>query len=161
MSGHPLWTRLKDILDIGATFPLELISDENRAIDLAYHRDQGNHKSLSKFATFINPIISEDIEHGFALPLPIDLLDKLPNSSLAPLGCHKQTTINDLGEIVPKYRLTHDQSFPSPSGLSVNLQVKKELLPPSMYSFVMRQTDPLHYQHSSTLTGNENIPLQN
>jgi hypothetical protein len=98
LSDHPLWTHLKDILDNRAIFPLEPISDDNRAIDFAYHRDWGNHKSLSQFATFIDPIISENIEHGFALPLPIDLLDKLPNSSLASLGCHKQTMINDLGK---------------------------------------------------------------
>jgi hypothetical protein len=30
---------------------------------------------------------------------------------------------------VPKFRMTHDQSFPGPSGLSVNLWVEKEQLP--------------------------------
>jgi len=35
-------------------------------------------------------VISEDIERGFALPLPIDVMDNLPNSALAPLGCYKK-----------------------------------------------------------------------
>jgi hypothetical protein len=82
LTDHPLWGCLKDILKNGANFPLEPISDEHMAIDLAYHRDRGNHKSLSKYATFIDPIISDDIECGFTLPLPIQVLDKIPNSSL-------------------------------------------------------------------------------
>ena len=101
LSDHPFWLCLKDILDNRAAFPLDPISTEDRLKDLAFHKERGNHRSLSKFSTFIDPVISEDIEHGFALPLPIDVMDKLPNSALAPLGGHKQTTINALGEIIP------------------------------------------------------------
>jgi hypothetical protein len=39
--------------------------------------------------------------------------------------------------------MTHDQSFPGPSGLSVNLRLKKEDLPPIMYSWVLLRT--IHY----------------
>ena len=143
LSDHPLWPRLRDILSNGASFPLLPISDEDRAKDVAFHRDWGNHKSLSKYSSFIEPVINEDIERGFALPLPLDILDKVSRVSVAPLGCHKQSSINTLGEIVPKYRLTHDQSFPGPSGLSVNLRVRKDLLPPIMYSFVLSRI--MHY----------------
>jgi hypothetical protein len=45
--------------------------------------------------------------------------------------------INELGEKIPKYHMTHDQSFPGPSGNSVNLRVIKEALPSCMYSFVL------------------------
>ncbi len=72
---------------------------------------------------------------GFALPLSIEILNLIPNASLAPLGCHEQETINELGEWIPKFWMTHDQSFPGPSSLSVNLRVIQELLPPCMYSF--------------------------
>jgi len=40
-------------------------------LDLANHKEHGNHKSLLKYSSFIDPVISEDIEHGFVLPLPI------------------------------------------------------------------------------------------
>jgi hypothetical protein len=140
---HPLWQRLKDILDNGASFPLDPITNEEQSIDLAFHRDRGNHKSLSNFASFIDPVIVKDIERGFTLPLPIELLDRIKRASLAPLGCHKQTSINAMGEIIPKYRLTHDQSFPGPLGKSVNLRVRKDLLPPIMYSFVLCRL--IHY----------------
>jgi hypothetical protein len=91
----------------------------------------------------LDPIISEDVIRGFSLPLPLDVLFKIPDASLAPLGCHKQDTINEIGEKIPKYRMTHDQSFPGPSGLSVNLRVIKESLPPIMYSFVLLRI--IHY----------------
>jgi hypothetical protein len=55
----------------------------------------------------------------------------------------EQSTINELGERIPKHRMTHDQSFPGPSLLSVNLRVIKEQLPQCMYSFVLLRT--LHY----------------
>jgi hypothetical protein len=143
LSDHPFWPRLKEILDNGANFPLEPISKENRLKDLAFHKEWGNHRSLSKFSSFIDPVITEDIECGFTVPLSINTLDKLPNASLAPLGCHKQTTINALDEMVQKYCLTHDQSFPGPSGSSVNLRVKKNLIPPIRYSFVLSRL--IHY----------------
>jgi len=77
---------------------------------------------------------------GFALLLSLDVLDKIKGASIAPLGCHKHSSINALGEITPKYRLTHDQSFPRPSGLSVNNRVRKDLLPPIMYSVVLSRS---------------------
>jgi len=111
--------------------------------DLTYHRDRGSHKSSSKHLSKLDSIISEEISRDFALPLPIDILFKIPNATLAPLGCHQQETINEQGERIPKYRITHDQSFPGPSGHSVNSRVIRESLPPCMYSFVLSRT--IHY----------------
>jgi hypothetical protein len=91
----------------------------------------------------MNKLITEDIEKGYALPLPLSILDNIPNASLAPSGCHKQFTIDESGNLIPKYRMTHDQSFPGPSGFSVNLRVKKDLLPSIVYSYVLSRS--LHY----------------
>jgi hypothetical protein len=140
---HPLWPKLKDILEKGATFPLQEVSDETRSEDIQFHLDRGNHKSSIKFKSAMDTNISEDIIQGFALPLPISVIYEIPDASLAPLGCHKQETINERGEKIPKFRMTHDQSFPGPSGLSVNLRVKKQLLPNIMYSFVLLRS--IHY----------------
>jgi hypothetical protein len=88
-------------------------------------------------------MIQEDVKHGFALPLPVEVLSHIPNASLAPLECHEQMTINALGERVTKYHLTHDQSFPWPSGSSVNLRVDSSKLPHIMYGFCF--TCIIHY----------------
>jgi hypothetical protein len=91
----------------------------------------------------LEKLISEDVRKGYALPLTLNTLQFLPNASLAPLGCQEQASINERGEKIPKYRMTHDQSYPGPSGLSVNKRVEKELLPHCMYSFVLSRL--LHY----------------
>ena len=78
-------------------------------------------------------MIKEDVERSFALPLPIEILHYIPNASIAPLGCQEQMTINASGDRVPKFRLTHDQSFPGPSGNSTNLQVQQDKLPHCKY----------------------------
>jgi hypothetical protein len=140
---HPHWSHLRNVLSHGATFPLNYISPEDRKQDLLFHRQRGNHKSANNYKQVLEKIITEDVECGFALPLPTAILHLIPNASLAPLGCHLQETINERGEKIPKYRMTHDQTFPGPSGKSVNLCINQDLLPPCMYSFVLLRS--LHY----------------
>jgi hypothetical protein len=104
---HPHWNSLRNILKNGATFPLLPISQEERLRDLSFHKGRGNHKSVSKNLMKINNIISDEINRGFALPLPPEILYCIPNASLAPLGCIEQESINELGEKIPKFRMTH------------------------------------------------------
>jgi hypothetical protein len=130
-------------------------------LDLIFHKERSNHKSTTKHMEKLDSIISEEISRGYALPLTIDILPKIPNASLAPLGCHQQETINELGEKIPKYRMTHDQSFPGPSGHSVNNRVLKDKLPPCMYSYVLLRS--IHYivslrlQHPTTKIYHANL----
>jgi hypothetical protein len=44
---------------------------------------------------------------------------------MAPMNIMAQNTISELGKIVPKDRLTHDQSWKWSSGTSVNSRVQK------------------------------------
>jgi hypothetical protein len=132
---HPLWNFMKPILSDGASYPLKAIPEEIRKADLNFRKERGNHKSAQRFNETIINIIKEDIELGFALILPIQLLEFIKNASLAPVGCTKQMTINSLGERVPKFRMTHDQSFLGPSGTSVNDRTIQEDLPPLVYGF--------------------------
>jgi hypothetical protein len=137
LSQHPLWRRLKEILDQGATFSLDEISDFERHKDLVFHSNIGNHKSASKHHQVLREIIKDDVERGFALPLPITALHFLRKASLAPLGCAQQSLLDPSGNKTTKFQMTHDQSFPGPSNLSVNLRVQQIKLPPIMYSFVL------------------------
>jgi hypothetical protein len=83
---HPYWSKVKDILDKGVKFLLLPISKEEREMDLYFHLNRGNHKSAEKFKEMMGPLVTEDIICGFALPLPIEILHKIPMSSLVPLG---------------------------------------------------------------------------
>jgi hypothetical protein len=138
------------------TFPLSPISVEERKLDLDFHLDRGNQKSAIRNKETLDDLIDKDIKHGFALPLPIQSLFSIPNASIAPLGCQEQETINTNGERIPKFRTTHDQTFPGPSGKSINLRVIKEDLPPCMYSFVLSRIlhyiVDLRYRHPQTKT---------
>jgi hypothetical protein len=143
LGAHPLWPRLKEILEHGATFPLEEISDVDQATDLNFHSRRGNHKSAIDHHQIFLEIIKEDVERGFALPLPTSILHSIPQASLAPLGCVKQAALDSLGNRTFKHRMTHDQSFPGPSNLSVNLRVQQDKLPSIMYSFALLRS--VHY----------------
>ena len=56
--------------------------------------------------------MSTEIEHGWSLPLPPNFALELKGAEIAPHGMVKQNTITELGEIVEKERVTHDQSYP-------------------------------------------------
>ena len=78
---HSFWPRLKEILDNGATFPLDEISLSDHTTDLFFHMKRGNHKSASDNQQVLLEIIKEDVARGFALPLPVETLCYLPNAS--------------------------------------------------------------------------------
>jgi hypothetical protein len=67
---HPHWPQLKNILDNGASFPLIPLPQENRLIDLSYHKDRGNHKSALDNREILDKIITEDIERLRITPTP-------------------------------------------------------------------------------------------
>jgi hypothetical protein len=75
LTHHPHWLQLKNILDNGASFPLIQLSQENRSIDLSYHKDRENHKSAIDNQEILDKIITEDIERGFTLPLPLEIIN--------------------------------------------------------------------------------------
>jgi hypothetical protein len=143
LKNHPLWNYTKSILSTGASFPLHPIPTETRKNDIKYHKETGNHKSATKAPDIISKMIQEDVECRCALPLPIGVPDHIPNASLAPLGCQEQSTIDATGPRVPKFRLTHDQSFLDPSGSSVNSRVDSKKLPPITYGFCLKRV--IHY----------------
>jgi len=78
LHSHPLWSRLKDILENGASFPLNEISDSDRKLDLTFHVNRGNHKSATVHHQRLQEIITEDVERGFTLPLPVSVFHSIP-----------------------------------------------------------------------------------
>ena len=110
--------------------------------DLQHHLDRGNHKSATspEGKALVRKLLGDDITHGFSLVLPISSLSNLKHlGSIAPLGVQDQQSINELGEIIQKWRMTHDQTYPGPSGLSVNKRKIEEDLPPFLYGHALRR----------------------
>jgi hypothetical protein len=66
-------------------------------------------------------LVTGDIIHGYAIPLPLDKIIQIPHICMAPLNIQAQWMINKFGEIVANNCLTHNQSFKwETSGTSVN-----------------------------------------
>jgi hypothetical protein len=141
--GHPLWTRMRRSILHGADFPLRPIPEEARRTDLNDALEYGNHKSALKGTAELLEMLEKEVQKGWQLPLPIDRLHEILDLILGPLGLAGQMTIDEDGNIVPKNRLTHDQSMAFSSGLPVNARVIEEDLTACAYGFALRRF--IHY----------------
>jgi hypothetical protein len=100
----------------------------------------GNHKGAMTKPDLLKLLVNNDVIHGFALPLPLDKIIRVQGILLAPLNIQTQNTIDDMGRIVPKDRLAHNQSYKwSYSGTSVNSRVDKNKLLPCVYGGAIRR----------------------
>lgn len=122
-TGHPTWPRLRATLLRGAHFPLRPPPDGTGATELSHAIRYGNHKSATANRNVLEASLLDEIKRGWQLPLPVDRLGDIPGIAVAPIGCVQQTTLNEVGARVPKFRMTHDQSFSHQPGCSVNDRV--------------------------------------
>jgi hypothetical protein len=135
---HPSWRRMKRILTHGSKWPLQPLDEENRIKDVEDTLNFGNHKGANKQQELLEKLVTDDVTRGFAIPLPLSKIIQIPGILLAPLNIQAQNTINERGEIIPKNRLTHDQSWKWQSGPSVNSRVIKEELMPCYFGQALR-----------------------
>jgi hypothetical protein len=113
----------------GSKWPLEEISEEDRASDLQEALIFGNHKGASSKPDLLKKLISKDVKYGYSLPIPLESVTQIKGLEMAPMNIMAQNTIDEFGRVVPKDRLTHNQSWKwEVSGTSVNSRVQKELL---------------------------------
>ena len=142
----PHWLDVKDTIKNGARYPLKRLSPQRRMQDLEEAILRGNHKSATAEPTVLTKLIKKDVDAGFQLPTTIDSLRSIPHAVVAPYGIIKQNTVDNDGNIIPKLRMAHDQTFCFSSGASVNCRVKKEELSSLIYGDALRRL--LHYIHS-------------
>ena len=81
----------------------------------------------------------DDVTRGFALPLPAKVAPLIPGAEVAPMGLAAQNTISEAGEIMPKDRLTHDQSFEIGTARSVNNRARMEDHQPVVFGHALRR----------------------
>ncbi len=78
------------------------------------------------------------------IPIPIDCINELPHSEIAPVGIDdSQFKVHPDGSKTPKFRLTHDQTFEASVGCSVNHRTQKDKLDPLFYGGCLSRL--LHY----------------
>jgi hypothetical protein len=130
LGNHPTWDKMMTLLTDSLTWPLSPIDKHDRLLDIDDALAFGNHKGANQQPELLQELINADVTRGFALPLPLYKIKKIPGVLLAPLNIQLQKTINERGEIIPKNRMTHDQSWAWQSGTSVNSRVDEEQLMP-------------------------------
>ncbi len=108
---HPLWSNVKAWLRHGVSFPLKPIPETERRADLAAILARGNHKGAITHYQKLKSVLQDEVARGWQLIIPKHAVTNIPQAVIAPLNIVEQDTINEQGEIIPKNRITHDQSF--------------------------------------------------
>jgi hypothetical protein len=76
----------------------------------------------------LQKLVGKDVSYKYRFAIPLSSVTTIPGVCMALMNIMSQNTINKEGQVVPKDRLTHDQSWRWSSGTSVNSQVQKDLL---------------------------------
>jgi len=106
---HPLWNQMREMLVQGLQWPIELITNVDRVANLEA-LNIGNYKGATTQLELLLKLVSGDIKYGYALPLPLGKIKRIPGICMAPLNIQAQWTRNEDGGIIKKDRLTHDQT---------------------------------------------------
>jgi hypothetical protein len=115
------------------------LSKESRASNLQDALTFGNHKGALKKLDLLLKLIGKDVKAGYSVPIPLESVTRIPGLEMAPMNIMPQNTINEFGRVIPKDRLTHDQSWKWGSGTSVNSRVQKKFFQECRYGFCIRR----------------------
>jgi hypothetical protein len=138
---HPLWEFVQKVLTHGAE--LHFTQEPNNEQRLLENEAQillNNHKKARDLPDIVRKSIANDVSHGFAIPICVEDITKIPGAMICPLGIVRQTTISSDGQRIAKDRLTHDQTFcVLESSKSVNTLLDSSAYPELIYGFCLRR----------------------
>ena len=136
---HPNFERFAHNHTHGISYPIDDLSSEECSAMLTRSIERGNHKSAldEEHRPVVTKLMAQDVEFGYGIFLTVESLTKIDQAEVYPVGCQDQLTINELGNVVPKKRVTHDLSFNRREGKSVNQRVREEELPNVAYGHAM------------------------
>ena len=81
---------------------------------------KGNKKSAQMQDKKLQKSISQDVKVSHLLPIPLEIVEEIPEVCVASLGMEGQWSFNEKGEREQKMRVTHNLSQEHPSGNSIN-----------------------------------------
>jgi hypothetical protein len=144
---HPNFAALKDLLTKGMSYVfLREIDEDTKREEMQSLVTRGNHKSAQDEADQVKILLAKDVLHGFSIPFPARLLDRLRGAAGQPLGIAKQWTTGPDGKRIVKFRITQDLSFTSnktgPSR-SINDRVNMSAYVVMVYGWCLQRI--LHY----------------
>jgi hypothetical protein len=116
---------MEAILTHGSKWSLIEISKEEPVQDLNVALTFGNHKGSLAKPELLMKLIGKDVKHGYSTPIPHNSFKQIPGLEMVPMNIMAQNTINASGQVTPKDRLNHNQSWRWSSSTSVNSWVQK------------------------------------
>ena len=128
---HTYWPRMKRILEEGTSYKYSKndLPEDTRKLDLEAALIRGNHKSAKTKESVLEKAFIKEVHLGYQLPLKPHHIRIIPNVRMSPMGVADQLSINELGEIIEKDRVTHDLSFPGEaSEESINSMIDEDSL---------------------------------
>jgi hypothetical protein len=128
---HPNWRHFRNLLAYGSNWKLDPLAIKDRLAKNCEFITRGNHKSAITYDSELQKIITQEVNQGWMLPLPLAYKSSLQHSELSPAGIEdSQWSELPNGSRKTNFRLTHDQSFEATVGLSVNARVLHDSLEP-------------------------------
>ena len=109
---HDKWPTLRAMLSEGVQYPFKKNSFSKSDLQGALNETitRGSHQSCST-DTHSKKLIEayqNETARGWQIPVTMERLSKLDNVMIIPLGVQKQTAVNEKGQYVDKFRITHD-----------------------------------------------------
>ena len=115
LNSHPNFGDLSKVLESRMSYVFDTELDVlTQSEELRKLLKRGNHKLTQEFAEKVNELITKDVVHGFAIPIPVSVVEKIPHAAVQPLGLARQWSIkNEKGERIKNFRMSQDLSFSS------------------------------------------------
>jgi hypothetical protein len=139
IGNHPGFPELKNILSQGMSYRFsEELSDDERVAELNAILQRGNHKSTCNNEAEAKALLAKDVTHGFSMPVLPGVVTKIKGAMAQPLGLAVQTTLDEAGKRVLKYRLTQDLSFSITSDTAaINQRIDMDAYPEMIYGWCL------------------------
>ncbi len=135
---HPNWLWWKNLLTYCSNWSLNKLDNNMQKNNVNEAITIGNHKGATSQPLLLRHLILKDVSYGFGLTIPLSAVHSIQGALLALMNIMKQNTIDEQGRIIPKDRLTHDQSYAWGSGTSINSRVRIEDLLPCRFGTCIR-----------------------
>ena len=147
IGGHPHFAELSRVLKFGMSYVFSKELDAlTKLSELQVLLKRGNHKSAQEFPDRVSALLTKDVTHGFAIPIPVRIIKQIPNAAIQPLGLAHQWSIDEKGKRVDKWRMTQDLSFSSSRvgiPVSINSRIDMSAYVEMIYGWCMPRI--LHY----------------
>ena len=91
IGSHPHFADLSRVLKFGMPYVFSSdLGELTKLSELQTLLKRGNHKSALEFPDRVTELLTKDVIHGFAIPIPSRIIEKIPNAAIQPLGLAHQ-----------------------------------------------------------------------